>query len=235
MPQSLVLAIFVGAALLLILGVVLVLLLVLGSKSHPTRDELDDQHADVLYRALPRGARQFLTAVLQGETVVVLIGPRKAGVGLLLRAFAEVAGDRTRRLRVQRPVDAVTLVSRNASFLAYAEADGIEEGVALLHALLAESSPALSGAELWSAIADRVDLLILARPQGSGPATVVEIAEFAEMVTGSKVPPEPSVERIFVWRDDVEQLAPTGIQPAVLQPMRDAGILLPEHLFVRQP
>lgn len=235
MPQSLVLAILVGAALLSILGVVLVLSLVSGPKSHPSGDEPDDQHADVLYRALPRGARQFLTAVLQAETVVVLIGPRKAGIGLLLRALADVAGDRMRRLRLQRPVDVVTLVSRNASFLAYVEADGVEEGVASLHALLAESSPALSETELWSAIADRVDLLILARPHGSGPATVVEIAEFAEMVTGSTAPPEPSVRQIFVWRDDLGQLAPTGIQPAVLQSMRDSGILLPERLFVRQP
>lgn len=197
-------------------------------------DTADDSTTDALYLALPREARQFLVAVVQADTQVVVIGPRDRAVLDFLRALVALIRGRKPVLKLSRPTDLVTFVSRQASCLAYLDAPGLVSGIAKMRSLLGGGSPALTPTEVWQAIEESVDLMVVVRPEEGGGARVETITEPTPSEPGEALA-DHRLARVIFGRDTASgDLAATGVRPAVLTKLERAGILLPDHLFARR-
>ncbi|MBN1250176.1 MAG: hypothetical protein JXC32_21105 [Anaerolineae bacterium] len=219
--------------------VLLIVAVVVAARSS-ARERVNDSTAveggsDVLYESLPREARQFLVAAVQADTIVIVIGPRGAGVLDFLRALASPIRGRKPLVKLSRPAAMLSLVSRRPSCLAYLEAPGLVTGIAKMRSMVAEASPSLTPREVWQAIEASLDLWVIVRPVDQERVRVETIAEPAWHGPEDMLADHTLATVVFGWDEASQTLAATGVRPAVLSRLQRSGILLPDHLFAPRP
>jgi len=194
-----------------------------------TASYLPTDGSQVLRRALPHAARQFLSAAVQSGARIVIVGRRSPPINTLLSAVLGLRADQSRPVRVGGNLEVLGYVSGETDAVAFLEAGDPTDALFALESRYASSKPILAELAVSRAVAKGVDLLVWVGVTTSGIPLVREISQpvVAEGDMGSRL----AVQPIFRWASTERELRPVGIRPRALNRMAQAGIRVPDHLF----
>jgi len=185
--------------------------------------------SQLLARALPHAARQFLSAAVQSDARVVVVGRRSPPVIALTQAVLGLRQGQTRATQLEGPIEVFEYAGGSSAPVAFMEAADPWAALFALESRYAASKPILAERAVSKAVANGVDLIVWVGITTQGLPLVREIAQpvVSQAAEGERLLVQP----IFNWASSARELRPVGVRPRALNRMAEVGIRVPDHLF----